>query len=1012
MLYAEVITFLWIFKMRDSKELLEVEDPAVEVLTQYLGWTEIDSQKADELRPSLKEPVLTEILKRKIQELNAWISDENINRVVRSITSVQATSVLEANEKIQAMLEKGTTVKQDKGEGLGLKGQDVNLIDYDNIDNNDFNVVRQFKVFHYKENKPDIVLFINGLPIVVIECKSPTIQKPMEQGMIQITRYQESQDNYRNTGCPKLFNTAQIIVSTYKYQLKYATNFTRERHWSEWKEAYPLKLDDLQKTLGRAPYSQDVFLFGVCNKQHLLDVIQNFIVYERERGKIVKKICKYQQFRAVSNLMKRVTQKKTTKGGVIWHTQGSGKSLSMLWTAVKLRRMDKLANPTIVVVTDRTDLDDQIRGTFLRCGFSNPIQSKSAKHLQELLFNPVGQTIMTTIQKFQDAADEYPTLSENDNIFILVDEAHRTQYKTLGANMRKAVPNGIFIGFTGTPISKKYRSTRETFGDYVDVYDHRQAVKDGATVDIFYEGRMPELTITGNSIDEIFDRIFADYSPKDREKIKKKYATPEAIATATARIKLVCMDLLKHFEKHIQPNRFKAQVVACSRRAAIKYKQMLDELNAPSSEVLISKNHNDEAEFIPYHKSKTEEQEVIRRFKEEKDPQIIVVCDKLLTGFDAPVEQVMYLDSPLKEHTLLQAIARVNRTYKHKKYGLVVDYWGVSDDLQDALDMFTVEESEGIIHTDYKKEILPRLQAAHNAAMNFFRDVDKKNIEACVQFLEPEDRRVTFDQRFKLFSNYLDMLFPDPAAISFIKDLKWLAEIRTRARNRYRDEQLSLKECSDKVRKLIEEHIKAEGITHLIEPTSIFTQKFNEEIERLTSDEAKASEIEHAIKHEITFKVHEDPVYYETLKEKLDRIISDFKEGRINAAKQLELVKYILEEMRHPEKQAEKTGLDAQVAPFYNLINENLEEQKGREIKEPSQVYKSQKEAKKLAEISNELFSSLDELAVVDWQLKEDVKREMRRKIKRILRASSYPKENIEAVTVKIMDLARARFLR
>ncbi|MBU0650765.1 type I restriction endonuclease subunit R, partial [bacterium] len=773
---------------RDSKELLEVEDPTVEVLTQHLGWTEIDTRKADELRPSLKEPVLVEVLKRKIKELNPWISDENTNRVVRNITNVSATSVLEANELIQAIFEKGTTIKQDKKDGMGFKSQDVILIDYENITKNDFNVVRQFKVKHFKPDplKPDVVLFINGLPIVVIECKSPTLREPMVEGMTQMFRYQESEDRYRNVGCPKLFNTAQIVVSTYRDQTKYATNYTNERHWSEWKEVYPSTIKEIEKKLGRVSYSQDRFLFGVCKRENLLDIIQNFIVYEREKGKIVKKICKYQQYRAVSNLINKITKKKSRKGGVIWHTQGSGKSLSMLWTAVKLRREIHLENPTIVIVTDRTDLDVQIKGTFQRCGFPNPTQSKSAKHLQELLRNPVGQTIMTTIQKFQDASDDYPVLTENENVFVLVDEAHRTQYKTLAVNMRQAVINGTFIGFTGTPISKKYRSTKETFGDYVDVYDHKQAVRDGATVDIFYDSRMPEISVTGNSINDIFDRLFANYSEKDRERIKKKYATPETIAIATARIKLVCMDIIKHFETHIQPNGFKAQIVACSRLAAIKYKQILDEMNAPSSEVLISKNHNDEAEYVPFHKSKTEEQEIIRRFKEESDPQIIIVCDKLLTGFDAPVEQVMYLDSPLKEHTLLQAIARVNRTYKNKKYGLIVDYWGVSQDLQDALNMFSTEESEGMIHTDYKKEILPRLQAAHNAAINFFRDFKREDIEACVQFLEPEDRRVTFDQRFKLFSNYLDMLFPDPAAIPFIKDLKWLAGIRTRARNRYR----------------------------------------------------------------------------------------------------------------------------------------------------------------------------------------------------------------------------------
>lgn len=993
----------------DPKELIEVEDPAVEVLTQHLGWIEIDSRAAEEMRSSLKEVVLIPVLLKAIKRLNRWIADENAHRVIRNIAQIQATSVLEANEKIQGMLERGTTIVQDKNDGLGLKSQDVLLIDYADLNNNEFNLVRQFRVMHLKENQLDVVLFINGLPIVIIECKSPTLRNPMDDGIEQLARYQESESRFRNVGCPKVFNTAQIIVSTFKDQAKYATNLTPERHWSEWKVPHPLTLDDLAKKLGRAPSSQDIFLFGVCTKQNLLDLIQNFIVYEREQGKIIKKLAKYQQFRAVNNLIKKVTKKQERQGGVIWHAQGSGKSLTMLWTAVKLRRRAELANPTLVIVTDRTDLDDQISGTFKRCGFPNPIQAASAKHLQQLLKDPVGQTIMTTIQKFQDAADIYPVLTENPNIFVLVDEAHRTQYKSLAANMRNAIKNGCFIGFTGTPISKKYRNTIETFGSYIDIYDHRQSVKDGATVPIFYEGRMPELFVTDNSIDELFDRLFSDYSQKDREQIKKKYATPESIALAPQRIKMICFDILKHYEQFILPNNFKAQIVTFSRRAAISYKKMLDELHGPSSVVLISKSHNDEAEFVPYHKSKTEEQEIIRRFKEEKDPKIIIVCDKLMTGFDAPIEQVMYLDSPLKEHTLLQAIARVNRTYPHKPYGLVVDYWGVSGDLQEALNMFTKEESDGIINMDYKKEILLRLQAAHNAAKNFFSDVNINDVEACLKYLESPDRRAAFDQRFRLFANYMDMLFPDPTALEFVKDLKLLADIRTRARNRYRDEQLSLRDCSEKVRKLIEEHIGVNGITQLIEPTSIFSEKFDQEIEMLTSSEAKASEIEHAIKHEITFKVDEDPIYYESLKEKLLKILTDYKDGRINAVKQLQLLKEVLNEMRHPEKHAEERGIDPKIAPFYALLENKAD--KKMMVREGSPPYgDAHTNELPLKELAKEIYDAIEELAVVEWQYKEDIKREMRRKIKRILRTKNYPTENIESMTVRIMDLARARF--
>ena len=976
---------------RDSKELLEVEEPFMRVLTKNLGWTELKAEEADGLRPSQKEPILTEILKKKIKDLNEWISDENINRVISGITGIQAISVLEANEKIQTMLEKGTTAKQDLNDGMGLKSRDVKLIDYESVENNDFSAVRQFRVRHYAECKPDVVLFVNGMPIAVIECKSPTEKDAVNGGRIQLVRYQEARDEYRNAGCPRLFNTVQIVASTCRDRLKYATNFTAERHWSEWKEPYPSTLDDLKNELGSAPYLQEIFIFGVLRKENLLDIIRNYAVYEREDGKIVKKICKYQQFRAVSKIVKKALKKQTNRGGVVWHTQGSGKSLSMLWTAVKLRRAEKFENPAIVVVTDRTDLDDQITGTFIRCGFPNPVQTKSSRHLQEALRNPVGQTIMTTIQKFQDAADEYPTLSESRNVFVLVDEAHRTQYKSLAANMRKAIPFATFIGFTGTPISKKNKSTTEVFGDYVDTYNHRQAVRDGATVEILYEGRMPELSLEGEPIDETFDRKFSDYSQKEKETIKRKSATPEEIAMLDKRIKKICENITGHFKEYVQPNGFKAQIVASSRRAAIKYKKTLDELKAPPSEVLISKNHNDESEFSEYHKSKTAEQEVIRQFKEEKDPQIIIVCDKLLTGFDAPVEQVMYLDSPLKEHRLLQAIARVNRINRNKRHGMVIDYWGVSGYIQEALDMFSPGESEGLINTEYKKDALRNLQEAHNAAMNFFRDAGG-DVEKCVQLLEPEDERAVFDSRFKRFADCMDLLLPDPAAQPYLKDFKRLDEIRKRARNRYGNDRRSLRECSPKVRKIIDKHIKAEGITTIIEPVSIFDKKFDEHLEKLGSDRARASEMAHALKRELDIRLRKDPVYYETLREKLGKILQALREGRIDEARQMKILMEIREDVENPERHADVEGIEAEDLPFYRLLAKDG----GEKMKEPA------------AEIRKKMV----DLAVVDWQAKEDIKRQMRKHAKRILRAAGYPREKTEHAAHKIVDLAGARIRR
>ena len=978
-----------------EKELIEVEDTAMEVLTQHLGWKEMSMVDVEPMRSSPKEAVLTPMLVAAVRRINPWITTENAARAAQEITRIRAASVIEANEKIHGMLERGVTVTQDKGDSLGVKSHDVFLIDFEHPENNEYVVVRQYRMKHFVDNEPDLTLFINGIPLVVIECKSPDLKDAMEKGIKQVMRYQEADSVDKNYGCPQLFNTVQVVASTHKDKLKYATNFTQMAEWSEWKEPFPLTLEDLQKKLNRPPHAQDIFLFGVCSKDNLLDLIRTFIVFERESGRVKKKIAKYQQFRAVEKIMGRV-RRGESKGGIVWHWQGSGKSLTMLWTAVKLRQRKDLENPTIVIITDRTDLDEQIHGTFTRCGFPNPVKAKTSRHLRELLSEPVGQTIMTTVQKFQDAADQYPVLTENNNVFVLVDEAHRSQYRSLAANMRKAIKNGCFIGFTGTPLFKKDRDTFDKFGMYIDRYDHNQSVNDEVTVPILYESRMPELSVAGKSLDALFDRIFKDYTPEDRERIKQKYATQESIAMASQRIKEICMDILNHYEGQIAPNGFKAQIVTASRDAAVKYAKTFKELEFFDFRVLITAEHN-ESTFRDYQLSKTEEQEVIRQFKEEKSPKFLIVCDKLLTGFDAPVEQVMYLDSPLREHTLLQAMGRVNRKYANKEYGLVIDYWGVSEDLQEALHMYSDEDRQGMITTNYREDILPKLQAAHRDVRSFIdraRAIQKENEgyeDACVRYLEPEDIRAAFDWRFKQFARYIDMLYPDPRALEYKTELKRLSSIRMRAWNLYREEKVPINECSQKVRNLIDEHIQVEGITTLVEQVSIFSARFDEEIDKIGSPEAKASKIEHAIKHEAKVKMDRDPVFYESLRERLDRIIKDYQEGRMGAAVQLQLLKELLDDIRNPEKHAAQMGVDPEVAPFYSLLAEKFDH----------------KEALKQA--SQEIVDALRQLAVVDWISKEDTKREMRKSVKRMLRTSGYPPDQIQDMTARIMDLAAQR---
>ena len=486
----------------DWNELHLSEDPAIEFL-QSIGYTFIPSDELDKKRASRKEVVLVKRLEKAIKKLNPWISDENLKKAAREITNVQAVSLMDANEKIHTALVHTISLEQDLGQGK--KGQSVHFIDFEHPENNEFIVTRQFRVQGTKKSIfPDIIIFVNGIPLVVIECKSPTVQNPLEEAITQLHRYQESEDKFKGQGAPHLFCTAQILIGTCGQASMFAAIGTPHMQYAEWKIPFPLTLDDLQNKIGKIPSPQDVLLYGILQPSNLLDIVRNFIVYEVDSGRTIKKLARYQQFIAVNRTIDRIRTAKNPakRGGVIWHTQGSGKSLTMLWVAVKLRRVMELENPTIVIVTDRIDLDVQISGTFERCGFPNPERAKSVAGLRNLLKARVGKTIMTTIQKFQEAADDiHPVLSEEKNLFVMVDEAHRTQYKSLAANMRQAMPDACFLGFTGTPIDKKDRSTLQTFGPYIHTYTIDQSVKDGATVPIYYESRLPDIRIEGETLD-------------------------------------------------------------------------------------------------------------------------------------------------------------------------------------------------------------------------------------------------------------------------------------------------------------------------------------------------------------------------------------------------------------------------------------------------------------------------------------------------------------------------------
>ncbi|WP_437304283.1 type I restriction endonuclease subunit R [Sorangium sp. So ce388] len=997
------------------------EDPAVALL-EKLGFRYVAPEILEAERESLKQPLLPTRLAKALKGLNPWLSDDNLHKAVRSVGAVQSATLIEASQTVYNTLVHTRSFEQDLGDGR--KSHDVRFIDFDNPTNNEFLVTRQYAVKGAKKTiRPDIVVFVNGIPLAVIECKNPTLGESWKHEAIdQFSRYQELDDKYRELGAPRLFETVQVLIATCGQAAVYGTVTTPHRFFAEWKTPWPMTPEKLSSLIGREPTAQDVALAGLLAPQNLVDLVRSFVVFEpdRDTGRTVRKLCRYQQFTAVNKAIERArtARKPADRGGVVWHTQGSGKSLTMLWLALKLRREPLHENPTLVLVTDRKDLDAQITGTFQACKFPNPERAESVRHLRELLSGPPGKTVLTTVQKFQELAaaggkpgkraarQEHPVLSDAHNLFVLTDEAHRTQYGGLAANMRKALPNAAFFGFTGTPIDKKDRSTLSTFGPYIDTYTIEQAVADGATVPIFYEGRLPSLRIIGNTLDALFDRVFADRSTEEREAIKKKYANEQTLAGAPRRVETICLDLIDHHAKAIQPGGFKAQIVASSRDNAVLYKETLDRLHGPPSAIIISGSNKDAAHLVRHHTSEEQRKALIDRFLAKDDPlTILVVCDMLLTGFDAPVEQVMYLDAPLKEHTLLQAIARVNRTAHGKSYGLVVDYWGVSEALTEALAIFAPSEVKGAM-TPMTDE-LPRLQARHAAAVRFFvRVKDRDDLDACVAVLEPEDVRAEFDAAFKRFSQSLDMLLPDPSALPYVADARWLGKIRQSAAARFRDAKIDISDCGAKVRKLIEEAVTADGIEILVQQVSLFAPELEEKLKKLKTPEARASEMEHALRNEIHVRLDDDPVFFTSLRERLEQLIEDRKAKRIDAAKQMQLFDEMQKKIRGRAETAETLGLSETGLAIYGLISER---------KPLTAAEKTGNAYGKVDESRKELASLLEEqlepkVSLVDWVHKDDVQREMRRLIKRQLRAAGFADDKkIDATADSLVDLMKRR---
>ena len=992
----------------ESDEYTKVEFPAIEQL-KSLGWEYVHGSAlapdvSDE-RSYFSDVILEKRFTASLQRINPWISDDNLRRFVHSFMTGQYATLMEANQAIWQMITQYVSIDQDVGKGR--KGQTLKIIDFDNIGNNDFFCVNQFKVSGINQNiVPDIVLFVNGLPLAVIECKSPYITDPMEAGIDQLLRYANRRNPSDDEGAERLFHFNQLMVSTHRDKARVGTISSFFDHYLEWKDPYPLTIDQV----GDNSPSQDILIAGMFGQKNFLDLYQNFTVFEPVDGKVIKKIARYQQFRAVHKTIGRVKANGSRKdrGGVIWHTQGSGKSLTMVFLAIKMRRDPVLQKYKLVLLTDRTQLDRQITATFERAQRESVVHATSVEHLKELLQKDASDIVTAMVQKFQEHAEnfDFPVLNESDKIIVIADEAHRTQYGTLGAAINTALPNAPKIAFTGTPLIKS-RKTNNEFGSYIDTYTIEQAVQDGATIQILYEGREAKVKVTGDSLDSLFEEYFKDKTDDEKIAIRNKYGSQRAVLEAPKRIRRVCIDIMKHYNEKIRPNGFKGMIVTSSREAAITYKEMMDELGAPESAVIISADHNDKPRFS-HHTDSAKHKLQIDNFKKpfgsrdgESDLAILIVKDMLLTGFDAPIAQVMYLDRKLTDHSLLQAIARVNRTSNNKCRGYIVDYFGLSDYLTEALEMFSSEDVEGAL-IDLKQEI-PKLKNAHTRVKQHFENVSINDVDACILSLKDETKRQQFQVDLRKFSVLMDVVLPDPSANKFIGDLNKLGKIAIGARNMYRDDQLNIAGAGEKVRKLIEEHVYSTGVDPKIPPVDLLSKDYKAKLNEHKSDEAKACEIENAIRQHLKVNLEEDPEYYKTLSQKLESIIQQSEE------KWDQLVQMLLEfreniEQNHKQG-AEGVGLSETEYAFYGILTRAVADQGDGDVI-PDDVHK------RIIGVVKHLVQMMGEATkIVDFFRKEDEQKRIKKEIKRtILKEEFGSREIVAAISDRFMDLARVKF--
>jgi type I restriction enzyme R subunit len=1038
-----------------------------------LGYRYLTPQQALGLRGgSERNVVLTGVLEEWLKSHNGYkvkgqdhpFTDNAISEAIRRITDVGLNDgLVRANEAVYDLLTLGISLPQTV-EG-DTRHYSLRYIDWDHPENNVYHITEEFAVERegsHQTRRPDIVCFVNGIPLAVIECKRPDLQTadgglPYEEAISQHLR------NQKEGEIRGMFAYSQLLLAVSTNHAAYATAGTPKKFWSTWREedpashesrCLPLINQPLPPEIGdsfydwregsdwvrrefankgdRLPTEQDRAILSLLDPSRLLELIYQFILFDGG----IKKITRYQQYFAVKATIERVANLNAQgerTGGVIWHTTGSGKSLTMVMLAKALALHPNVTNPRVILVTDRINLDNQIFKTFQNCG-KTIIKAGSGKHLLELVKSDKADIIATVINKFETVADE-KIQDQNTNVFVLVDESHRGQYGLIHSKMKQVFKKACYIGFTGTPLTKGEKATALKFGSFIHKYPMRQAVDDKAVVPLLYEGRLVELDPNQAQLDRWFDRHTVGLSDEQKADLKRKMSREDVVSDADRRIMEIAYNLSEHFARNFKDKQsgFKAQLATASKAMALRYKKYLDECGLLTSEIVISapdtrEGHEDaESDNIPeiqqfwkrtMERFKSEEaynREIIADFARPDGVDLLIVVDKLLVGFDEPRNTVLYLDKPLKDHAILQAIARVNRLFEGKEFGFVLDYRGILGELNDAIQTydaladFDTEDVTGTI-ADVAAEV-EKLPQRHSDLWAVFQGVNTKDPEAMERFLEPEDQRQVYYDALTAYARSLKVALsstvfyettPESRIKTYKNDLKFFHNLRMSVKLRYA-EMVDFRDYEQKIRKLLDDHIDAEGVKQLTPEVEIFNvEEFDELVEGLSTPRARAEAILNHLKRTALEKMETDPAYYRNFSQMIEETLQAIEFGRMSELEALEQAKSMRDEETSGYRQDIPQRLrNLRDAPaYYGVVRESLSERLSEEV---------------LAEMAMQVEAIIEKHKIRDWENNPDVLNTMRNALDDYLyeiaekQNTKFSTAELDEIVEQVIDIARKR---